>query len=101
MDHGAIVGPIDSCVPAGGDWEALRGELVQVGGFRPGQEALQRRVHIELGGGSSLRNTVQFGAEPLGGIRGIDIGPRLTVVGVQVAQAVFEALGLLAEGEKA
>ena len=58
MNHGAVAGPVDSCVPTGGDWEALGGELAQMGGFRPGQEALQRGVHVELGSGSALRNAV-------------------------------------------
>ena len=35
VDHGAVARPVDSCVPAGGDGEALGGELVQMGGFRP------------------------------------------------------------------
>lgn len=89
VDHGALARPIDLGIAAGGHGQALRCELVQAGGFGPGEQALQGGVHVYFGGGGSRGNLVQLGPKPLGGIGGIDFRPGVAVVRVQVAEPIF------------
>ncbi len=99
VDNRAFARPVDARVAAAGHREPLRRELVQVCRLRPRQQALQRRVHVDLGNRRAVGNLSQFWREPHREILCLEVGPGLAVEIVQVAQTVAQELRLLGEVE--